>query len=113
MSSFCPLSSCKETERKVNGSRTGLISASGRLVTHIRKFGSCESTRPSKSVKTSSRGDDRADVFGHSSKASTIKKTGACPGRPSTSLKHWASSSLLGLCAPSRRLEYKVDRISE
>src|SRR5260221_14769786 len=72
MSSFCPLSSCKETERKVKGSRIGLISVSGRLVTQMRRFGNLESTRSSRSTKTSSRSDGR-DVFGHSSKASTIR----------------------------------------
>ena len=73
MSSFCPLASCKETDWNVTGSRIDLMSASGRLVTHMRKFGSCESTRFSKSVKTSKRGDDSADVFGHSSKASITR----------------------------------------
>jgi hypothetical protein len=33
--SFCPFSSCKEMERNDNGSRTGLMSASGRLVTGL------------------------------------------------------------------------------
>ena len=69
MSSFCPLSSCKEIERKVNGSRIGLMSASGRLVTHVRRFGSYEVIRSSKSIKSSLRGDDRPDIFEHSSRA--------------------------------------------
>jgi len=49
------------------------MSASGRLVMHIRRFANCESIRSSKSMKTFSRGDDMAGAFGHSSKASTIR----------------------------------------
>ena len=105
MSSFCPLSSCKEIERNVKGSRKGLISASGRLVTQIRRCGSCKPIRSSKSVMTSSRGDDMGDLFGHSSNPSTIRKIGACPGTFNTSFKHWTSSSSRGLRAPSRCVE--------
>src|ERR1700679_4129429 len=32
MSFFCPCSSCRETERKIKGSRASLMSISGRLV---------------------------------------------------------------------------------
>jgi hypothetical protein len=46
-----PASSCKEMERKVKGSRTALMSASGRLVTHIRRFGSCDSISSSTSIR--------------------------------------------------------------
>ena len=100
MSSFCPLSSCKETERKVKGSRVGLISFSGRLVTQMRRFGDFESTRSSRNPKTWSRWDGR-DVFGHSSKASTTRYIGACPGTSKKSLRHRVSSSFPGIRAPS------------
>src|SRR6267154_5757555 len=72
MSSICPLSSCKEMEWKVKGSKTRLMSTSGLLVTHTRRFGMCESTRPLKNDRTFSRGDGIADVFEHSSRPSTI-----------------------------------------
>jgi hypothetical protein len=49
------------------------MSASGRVVTHIRRSGSCEPIRFSKSDKTALRGDDKAEVLKHSSKASTIR----------------------------------------
>ena len=65
-------SSCKETERKVKGWETALMSASGRLVTHIRSFGEFESIKSTKSIKTS-RGDNRSDVFGHSCLKALLK----------------------------------------
>jgi hypothetical protein len=77
MSSICPFSSCKETERKAKGPRRALMSVSGRLVTHMRRFGTCESMSCTISSRTFSRGDGIAVVFGHSSNASIIKKTGA------------------------------------
>ena len=52
------------------------MSTSGRLVTHMRRFGSFESIRSSKSFRTSTRGDGMADVFGYLSKASTMMYTG-------------------------------------
>src|SRR6266851_9453594 len=73
MSSFCPLSSCKEIEQKVNGLRIGLMSALGWLVTHMHRFGSCDVIRSSKSIKSSLQGDERPDIFKHLSRALIIK----------------------------------------
>src|SRR6266850_4167111 len=97
---LCPFSSCNEIERKDLGSRTTLMSASGRLVTHIRKFGCCESTSLSKRIRTFWRGDDKAEVFGHSSKPSTIRKMGACRGSFTMSFKQQTSASSLGCREP-------------
>src|SRR5260370_503589 len=73
MSCFCPLSSCRETLQKFNGPRTSSISISGRLVTHMRRFGISDSTSFFMKFRTSTRGDRTADDSGHSSKASTMR----------------------------------------
>src|SRR6266850_1320428 len=100
MSHICPLSSWRESERKLNGSKTPLMSGSDRLVTHMRRFENCESTRSSTSLKTFSRGDGITEAFGHSSKASKIKYTGAWPGNLSKFFRHVASASSLGCREP-------------
>src|SRR6266851_1889744 len=112
MSSICPISSCREIEWKVKGSRIALMSVSGRLVTQIRKFGTCESIRSSTSIKTLSR-DDKDDVNGHSSTASIIRYTGACPGSFTISCKHLTSALSLGCLEPLLCSRYKFERTSE
>ena len=59
MSLFCPCSSCRETERWIKGSRASLMSTSGRLVTHMRRFRVELSDLISsfKRFRTSERGD--------------------------------------------------------
>jgi len=52
-------------------------------VTHICRFCCRESTR----VRTLSRGDNKEDVFGHPSNASTTRKIGAYPGSFTTFFK--------------------------
>ena len=97
----CPLSLCRETEWNDKGPRTGSISASGRLVTQIRRFGSRNPTSSLTSSNTCSRGDGKPVVAGHSSKASMITYTVACPGSISTCLRHCASSLSLACWEPS------------
>jgi hypothetical protein len=49
------------------------MSASGRLVTHMRRLGSRALIRSSTNSRTCSPEDDGVDEFKHSSKASTIR----------------------------------------
>src|SRR6266850_1615328 len=113
MSSFFPRSSCNEREREVRDSKIGFMSALDRLATHIRRFVNCESIRSSKSVKASPRGEDREDVLGHSPKASTTRKIGACLGTFSTSFKQRTSLPSLGFSEPSLCSEYDLEIMSQ
>jgi len=112
MSPICPISSCRELEWKFKGSRIVLMSVSGRLVTQMRKFGTCESMRSSTNIKTLSR-DETDDVNGHSSTASIIRYTGACPGSFSIFCKHSTSALSLGCLEPLLCSRYNFERTIE
>ena len=97
----CPLSSWRETQRDVSGSRKARISTSGRLVTQMRRFGSRKSTSIFKSWKTFFRAVCKPEVFGHSSRASMMMKVAARFRHSSISLRHWVSAASDGLYLPS------------
>lgn len=100
MSRICPFSRWREMEYDVKGLRTTLTSISGRLVRQRRRFGSSDLIRSSMKFRTSSRDDGMSTVIGHSSKPSTTKKTGGCPGSLRRSFKHLTSASSLACCEP-------------
>jgi hypothetical protein len=83
------------------------VSRLSRLVTHMSRFESqipnlricitsCDSISSFMELRTFARGGWTVDEFGHSSKASTIRQTGASPGSLSRSFKHPASAQSLG-----------------
>ena len=106
MSCFCPLSSCREILRDVNGSSTVRISISGLLATHRCRFGRFQSTSSSISSRISPRADVFPGKFGQSSRASRMIKIGACPGRLSMSVIHFLSASIPGFRMPRACSEY-------
>ena len=78
MSLICPRSSCRDTKRKIKGSRmcSESASGSGRLVTHMSRFESqipnlricitsCVSISSFMRLRTFARGGGTTDVFGH------------------------------------------------
>ena len=73
MSFLCPVWSWRDTRRDVNGSRTSLMSISGRLVTQMWRFGRDSPTRTLTRSRTSSRGDGKPELFGYSSSASKMR----------------------------------------
>ena len=95
ISFFCPLSSCREIEQKIKGSRTPLISSSSQLVTHMHRFCIFVLASSSMRLRSSAQGDWTIDGFKHSSKPSTMGQTGASPQRLSSSFKHSASELTL------------------
>ena len=82
------------------------MSCSGRLVTQMNRFGWLEVIRSSNNSKSSSRADGVPVAFGHSSRASMIRKVGSCPGSSSMPSRHPARAASLGCVEPSRHEVY-------
>ena len=87
------------------------MSCSGRLVTQMNKFESLDPDDPirsSKKFSTFSRADGVPVVFGHSSRASMIRKMGSCSGSSIMRFKHPARATSLGCSAPLRLEVYSL-----
>ena len=99
---FCPLSSCRETERKIKGSKASLVPGSCRLATHThtRRLRICVSISCSIRLRNLARGyrTPPTDGLEHSSRVSTMRQIESSPGSLSRSFKHPTTRLLVHHC---------------